>query len=560
MAAKRIYGIDLGTTYSCISYIDESGRPVVVPNAEGENTTPSVVYFESADNIVVGKEAKNASKLAPDRVFAFVKRDMGMTATYSVGDETYRPEQISSFILRKLAHDAAQHIGDGTEVTDVVITCPAYFGINEREATRSAGKIAGLNVHYILNEPTAAAICYSAGKSEDKVVLVYDLGGGTFDITVIEMKGGEIRVIYTDGNHNLGGKDWDDVVITNLADQFTREHPDKGSPLDEPESFQQLVIAAEEAKKALSTREKSAVLVSHGGGRTRVELTRDQFETLTAAKLGETIELTRRVLERAAERGFKKIDQLLLVGGSSRMPYVARRLKEEFGLEPTLFEPDLAVAKGAALMGAKLLAGQMIREIVADKLGKDKEEVDLSQLDERTLQDAAVAAQKRSGGVLRLPAPKIVEQVRSRIVNVCSRGFGIVVVTDDEGKTEEVYHLIKSNTPVPLEIRETRFKTLKANQQSVSIRVMEAKATTESPSLDHNNEIGSGAIENLPAGLPAGAPIHVTFNLAEDGTLGVAAVEPSSGRELRLNIKTQSIMNQSEVEESRAALALKRVS
>lgn len=559
MAAKRIYGIDLGTTYSCISYIDDSGRPVVVPNAEGDNTTPSVVYFESPRNIVVGKEAKNQSKLSPDRVIAFVKREMGnATFSFEVDGKPYRPEEVSSFILRKLVRDAAQHTGE--EVTDVVITCPAYFGINEREATKNAGEIAGLRVHHILNEPTAAAICYAAGKPEDKVVLVYDLGGGTFDVTVIAVSGGDIQVIYTDGNHNLGGKDWDDILISHLSDQFTKEHPDKGSPCDDPMSFQDLVLGAEELKRSLSSREKATCLVSHAGARTRVELTRPELEILTAARLGETLDLTRKVLEEAKARGYAKIDQLLLVGGSSRMPCVARRIEEELGLAASLFEPDLAVTKGAAWFGLKLVAGEMIREIIAERTGKRQDEIDVTKLDRRTLEEAANAAQKKARGALRLPGAQIADMARAKIINVCSRGIGVMVVAKGKPEEHEVAHLIRSNTAVPLSISEEGFGTVEPDQRSVKIRVMEAKATTESREVADNSELGVGVIEGLPPGLPEASPIHVTFQLAEDGTLDVAAREPSSRRELRMTIQTKAIMSQSEVASSRDALSRKTVS
>ncbi|MGH9800604.1 MAG: Hsp70 family protein, partial [Blastocatellia bacterium] len=258
---ERILGIDLGTTYSCIAYVDESGKPVVVPNFEGDLTTPSVVHFESPDNIVVGKEAKNACKLVPDRVVEFVKRNMGdPTFSYEVDGVSYKPEAVSSLILRKLAGDAAQALGE--EVKDVVITCPAYFGNNEREATRNAGELAGLNVHLILNEPTAAAICYGLDKQkDDQVVLVYDLGGGTFDVTVIALQQGDIQVVVTGGDHSLGGKDWDDRLTNYLAECFRSEHASESNPLDDKYSAQELAKAAEEAKKALSAREKYPLMV-----------------------------------------------------------------------------------------------------------------------------------------------------------------------------------------------------------------------------------------------------------------------------------------------------------
>ena len=559
MAASRIYGIDLGTTYSCISYVDESGKPVVVQNFEGDLTTPSVVHFESADNVVVGKEAKNASKLDPDHVVEFVKRNMGdPTFSRDIDGKNYRPEEISSYILRKLVTDASQAIGE--EIKDVVITCPAYFGINEREATKNAGVLADLNVQNILNEPTAAAICYGVGRAkENEVVLVYDLGGGTFDITVIAMDKGDIRVIVTGGNHSLGGKDWDDRLIEFLAEQFMNENAGESNPLDDKYSLQEIAKSAEEAKKGLSTKEKYPMMVSHDGKRVRVELTREKFEEITADLLQQTIDLTRHVLEEAKEKGFERIDQVLLVGGLSKMPAVARRMKEEFGGEINLFEPDLAVAKGAALMGQKILAGEIIKEIIADQQGTKKEEVNLDNVDAGTLEEAAKQAVEKAGGNLRLPSKELVEMAKRKIVNVCSKGFGVIAVNPEDEDKEFVAYLIHNNTPVPVEITETGFGTVKANQQGVYVRVMEQAGQTESPAPEDNKLISEGEVTALPANLPAGSPIHITFRLMEDGTLNVNALEPSSGRDLKLEVKIEGVMSQEEIEASKGMLLRQRV-
>ncbi|MDX6527826.1 MAG: molecular chaperone DnaK [Blastocatellia bacterium] len=560
MTASRIYGIDLGTTYSCISYVDEWGKPVVVPNFEGDLTTPSVVHFESADNIVVGKEAKNASKVDPGRVVEFVKRNMG-DATFSreIDGKSYRPEEISSYILRKLASDASQTVGD--QIKDVVITCPAYFGINEREATKNAGILADLNVVNILNEPTAAAICYGDDKTKgDEVVLVYDLGGGTFDITVIAMEQGDIRVVVTGGNHNLGGKDWDDRLIEYLAEQFMTENAGESNPLDDPYSMQELAKSAEEIKKGLSAKEKYPLMVSHNGKRARVEVTREKLEELTADLLQQTIDLTRHVLEEAKGKGIGKIDQILLVGGLSKMPAVARRMQEEFGIETNLFEPDLSVAKGAALMGQKIMAGEMIREIIANETGTTIEEVDLAEIDQGTIAEAAKKATATAGGKFRLPSKDLADMATRKIINVCSKGFGVVAVDAEDGEKEYVAYLIQNNTPVPVEVTETGFGTLRPNQQQVSVRVMEQAGQTQSPSPEDNRLISEGEIAPLPANLPAGSPIHVTFRLAEDGTLSVTAVEPSSGRDLNLEVKVEGVMSQQEIEASKGMLLKQTVS
>lgn len=560
MPLTRIYGIDLGTTYSCIAYVDETGRPSVIQNFEGELTTPSVAHFENADNIVVGKEAKNVSKLYPDRVVDFVKRYMGdATFSFEIDGHNYKPEEISSLILRKLADDASQTVGE--KVTDVVITCPAYFGINERKATENAGVLAGLNVRYILNEPTAAAICYGLDKSKgDQTVLVYDLGGGTFDVSVIAMKGGDINVVVTGGKRTLGGKDWDDRLIEYLASEFTAAHPDKGNPLDDNHSNQTLREMAETAKKTLTAREKSPLMVSHNGEFARVELTREKFEEITADLMEQTINLTQDLLEKARERGVDKIDQVLLVGGSSKMPCVVRRMKETFGGNIQLFEPDLAVAKGAALMGVKILAGELIREVIADEQGVSVEEVNLDTVDARSLEAAAQQVASTSGGSLRLPGKTLVEMVKREIKIVSSKSFGVVVASAEDSDKEFVTFLIHNNTPLPAEITETGFGTLMANQRIVQVRIMEQSGEEASPNPADNNQIGDGDITGLPPDLPAGSPIHVTFRLKEDGSLDVTAIEATSGRSLELGIKVEGIMSDEEVKEKKGVLLKKSVS
>ncbi|MFO7838984.1 MAG: Hsp70 family protein, partial [Desulfosalsimonadaceae bacterium] len=215
---KRIFGIDLGTTYSSAAYVDEFGKAVIIPNAENERITPSVVFFDG-DAVVVGDVAKESAKLYPNEVVSFVKRSMGEpNFVFEYNNEEYRAEELSAYILKKLAQDAAQYLGETVE--DVVITCPAYFGINEREATRKAGEIAGFNVRQIINEPTAAAIAYGTlDTTDNRVVLVYDLGGGTFDITMIDIRKDSVEVVCTGGDHNLGGKDWDDRIVTYMVEK-----------------------------------------------------------------------------------------------------------------------------------------------------------------------------------------------------------------------------------------------------------------------------------------------------------------------------------------------------
>ncbi|NLO38239.1 MAG: Hsp70 family protein, partial [Ruminiclostridium sp.] len=296
---SKVFGIDLGTTYSCIAYMDENNKPVVLKNAEGELTTPSVVFFETVNDVTVGSSAKESSKMYPNQVASFVKRSIGQPGfSLNINGVNMAPEEISSYILKKVVNDAMDTLRqegklDADEIiNNVVITCPAYFGVNERNATQVAGEIAGLNVLQIINEPTAAAITYGVmDSSVEKTVLVYDLGGGTFDVTMIHIQPGQIRVICTGGDHNLGGKDWDDRIIMYLAEEFQCQTGISDSILDDPETLQELLLSAERAKKMLSSKEKAPVTINHMGERARVELTREKFDDLTADLAVRTISL-----------------------------------------------------------------------------------------------------------------------------------------------------------------------------------------------------------------------------------------------------------------------------
>jgi molecular chaperone DnaK len=255
---KRVYGIDLGTTYSAIAYVDEHGKPVIVPNQESERITPSVVLFDG-DKVIVGNTAKESAKVEPHRVVSRIKQHMGdPNFVFTYEGQAFSPEDISSFILRKVVGDA--EIALGETIRSVVITCPAYFGTPEREATANAGRLAGLDVRAILNEPTAAAIAYGLEQGEDQVVLVYDLGGGTFDITMIEIKDRLIRVICTGGDHRLGGVLWDEAIVMYLAEQFAAQSGEPTDPLDDPEVLNDLFLQAERGKKTLTQREPAPIL------------------------------------------------------------------------------------------------------------------------------------------------------------------------------------------------------------------------------------------------------------------------------------------------------------
>ena len=255
---SRVFGIDLGTTYSCIAYIDEYGKPVVLKNSDGDLTTPSVVMVETEGNVIVGSEAKRSLEIDPDRTVQFIKRKMGKEDdTFTLNGREYSAPELSAYILEKLVNDANEElrqqgvIENGEEIKDVVITCPAYFGMQEREATKTAGEIAGLNVIDIINEPTAAAISYGAmGSEKNETVLVYDLGGGTFDITVMNINGNEISVVCTGGDDTLGGKNWDEALIDYLVERYQEEFGDDEDPTDQDEALANLYGQVETWKKA----------------------------------------------------------------------------------------------------------------------------------------------------------------------------------------------------------------------------------------------------------------------------------------------------------------------
>lgn len=540
-----IFGIDLGTTYSCIAYVDELGQPVVVPNADGHLITPSVVLFEG-DSRVVGEQAKNTAVLYHDRVVEMVKRYMGSPDwRFHYEGVDYSPEEVSSFILRKLVKDASEQ--RGYTITDVVITCPAYFGIAQREATARAGEIAGLNVWEIINEPTAAAIDYGLHTDQDQVVLVYDLGGGTFDITIIEIKDGSITVVATGGDHELGGRDWDEQIVNYLAQQWMDQTGSSENPTDSPETLQELWEKAEKVKKALSARTEVTESIMYDGQRRAAKLTREQFDELTSDKLERTIQFTKETLEVARKRGYDHFDQLLLVGGSTRMPQVRERLMREFpSIEPRIHDPDQAVAKGAALYGQKLSIGQKIQSKIAELTGIEPDEIDLKQVSAATVERAQEEVAIEGG--YRLPAVR--KMVEQKVINVSSHSFGIVAV-DKITEAELIANLVVTNEPLP-RINTQTFETLEPQQESVELRIMESSTTEKRvKDLNEGTQIGNAVLDIHELALPKGAPIEVTFELNQQGRLHVVGREPSSGRIVEATIETASGISQEEMEEAK---------
>jgi len=549
MSKKRVYGIDLGTTYSCISRVDDHGRPEVIANSDNELTTASVVYLETSDNVVVGQAAKDVAQVYPNLVISAVKRAMGDVNTeYFIHGKTYHPQEISAFILRKLADDAEKVTGE--KVTDVVITCPAYFGLNQKEATRQAGTIAGLNVLYVIPEPTAAAIAFGTQQESDQTILVYDLGGGTFDITLIEIKQGSITVIATGGDNQLGGKDWDDRIVQAYANAFEQSTGTPASQLTgDLETYQELLNAAEKAKKKLSSAKSHTEIVRFGAKREKVELTREKFDELTDSLLSRTVSLTEDMIERACQRGYTRIDKILLVGGSTYMPQVIDRMAK-FNSEVKQFDPHLAVAKGAAIFGYKCFLDEQIKIQIAGNTGRDASQIDLDNVSERAKDEAIRKVAIEQGIAL----PDIKKLAKTKITNVTSKSFGIVVM-DPEQKIEVVSNLIFADEAVPRDVSRT-YGTYEDNQQGVELRLMENDQRIDSGErveISKCRELAKAEITFARA-LPISSPIEVNFRLSPDGMLKMDARDQVTGGVAHVELTVDCILSREEEEKARKSL------
>lgn len=550
-----VFGIDLGTTYSCISYIDENNKPVVVKNMEGELTTPSVVYFESPEEVTVGESAKENAKMFPDQVVSFIKRSMGVpNSNQIINGVEMSPPEISSYILKKVVNDAVENLriegklADDESINNVVITCPAYFGITERTATQKAGEMAGLNVIQIINEPTAAAITYGvADDSKEKTVLVYDLGGGTFDITMIHIKPGEIKVVCTGGDHNLGGKDWDDKILIYLDDEFQRQTGKKDSVLDDAEALQELTISTEKAKKLLTSKEKAPIAINYNGSRIRVELTRDKFDSLTKDLLDRTISLTDDMFNEAEKKGYPRnsVDEILLVGGSSKMPQVAKAVKNAFNIPTRMFDPDESVAKGAALYADRKNEINILLDEIAQKTGKSKEELK-EQLDsgKANINNLAETAHIDTSERKYLGSADDI-----KITNVSSRSFGTIAYNNK--RQMRLFNLIFKNDSLPKETTDVFYPF--GIQKSINIRVMENLSTDKEIDTSLGTEIGS-VILDLPPGVDENTRIEVTFKLNEEGLLELKAVEKKNNTFIEAKFETKDAIDSEEM-----ANAMRRV-
>ena len=526
--AKHVYGIDLGTTYSCIATIDDTGRAEVIKNLEGNNTTPSVVQL--GDDIVVGETAKNETIIESEKTVSLVKTIIGKSDTaIRYNGRNISPEEISSYILKKLANDASEQMGE--EVKDVVITCPAYFGTAEREATKKAGKLAGLNVLEIINEPTAAALYYGCSKEhEEKTILVYDLGGGTFDVTIMRITS-TIKVICSDGDHDLGGKDWDGYLVQVISNKIIES---VGEVEFDESAQQELRLNAENMKKALTGKQKAKAVFYKVEGSPKIEVTRDEFNRATESLLNSTLSKTEDAIKIAADKGYGKIDEILLVGGSTKMPQVKEALSEKYrDCKIQFLEPDEAVAKGAAIHAVNVYLNN--KKAIEDKTFNPKKKSGLNPEDYK--EDLKVDKRSMSiGGIQR------------EVIMATTKSFA-VKIKNRVGKIECFNMIIKNNSLEKgfIEVSD-EFCTEVDNQQCVDIRIYENDFMEKTFDVDEEFFIGNAILE-LPANLPKGSPLKITLKLNSEGILEVDGLDETGNNKVNVKMETKGVMSDEKFEE-----------
>ncbi|MBR2216558.1 MAG: molecular chaperone DnaK [Selenomonadaceae bacterium] len=485
---SKVIGIDLGTTNSAVSFV-EGGEAVVITNPEGSRTTPSVVGFKKNGERLVGQLARRQAVSNPDRTVEFIKRHMGEKGyTVTIGDKKFTPPEISAIILQKLKADAEAYLGE--TVTQAVITVPAYFNDGQRQATKDAGKIAGLEVLRIINEPTAAALAYGLGKDSDETILVFDLGGGTFDVTVLELMDSVFEVKSTSGDTFLGGYDFDKAIFDWLVKDFKEEN---GIDLSkEPMAAQRLMEAAEKAKIELSNMQETSINLpfiavdADGPKNIDVTLTRARFDALTK----DLVERTKKPVEQAMkDAGIKAadIDKILLVGGSTRIPAVQDLIRDYFGKEPSKgVNPDECVAQGAALQGG-VLSGEVKAELT--------------------------------------------------LLDVTSLSLGIETAGGVFTK------IIERNTTIPCE-KSMEFSTAVDNQSSVEVHVLQG----ERPMAADNMSMGKFTLTDIPPAPRRVPRIKVSFEVDADGIVKVSAKDMGTGKEQKIVIQGSSGMSKEEID------------
>lgn len=478
----KVIGIDLGTTNSCVAFMD-GNEPVVISNAEGGRTTPSVVGFSKTGERLIGEAAKRQAITNPEKTIASIKRYMGTSKKVKIDNKEYTPQEISAMILQKLKADAEAYLDE--PVTQAVITVPAYFNDSQRQATKDAGKIAGLEVLRIINEPTAAALAYGLDKNEDQTILVFDLGGGTFDVSILEIGEGVVEVLATSGDNQLGGDDFDQVIIDYLLEEFKKEN---GIDLrDDKMALQRLKDAAEKAKKDLSGVLTTTISLPFLTGTKHLEvtLTRAQFEKLSAELIERTMKPTRQALK-DAKLSPNEIDKVVLVGGSTRIPAVQEAIKKFIGKEPSKgVNPDEVVAMGAAIQGG-VLSGE-VKDVV--------------------------------------------------LLDVTPLSLGIETLGGVFTK------LIERNTAIPTE-KSQIFSTAADNQSSVDIHVLQG----EREMAADNKTLGRFQLTDIPPA-PRGVPqIEVTFKIDANGIVNVSAKDKATGKSQAITIKSSSGLSDEEIE------------
>jgi molecular chaperone DnaK len=504
-------GIDLGTTYSAAARVNELGKPEMVVNRDGERLTPSVVLFQD-ELPIVGTMAKRSAVTAPLDVVQFVKRSMGDAAWKfeTTGGTSYRPEEISAIILRRIKDDVELALGE--PVTDAVITVPAYFDDAPRRATIDAGRIAGLNVARVLNEPTAAALAYGVETAVDGTVLVYDLGGGTFDVTVMRVEGGDFDVLATHGDRNLGGFDFDNLLMRLLDERFQAA----GGPtlLDGAEAEADLREKAEIAKRSLTTVEQTRVVLSAGGVSKVLPITRAEFEDVTSSLLSRTRDIAEIVVGDAG-LDWGRIDHLLLAGGSTRMPMVRAMIAKVSGTEPSRsVNPDEVVALGAAIQAH--------------------------------LVDVESAA---DGGSAHLPVLASAVTM-PRVRDVTSQGLGALAVRRGAASPDDVENvvIIPANTKIPAK-RGQVFQTIAADQTKLKVEV--TQGDDDDPA--YVRAIGEQTFD-IPA-YPLGAPFEIVYAYDIDQTVFIEVHDKTSGGQ----IGTFQVDNVATMDEGEVATATDRM-
>lgn len=500
----KVVGIDLGTTFSAIAVVNKHGKGEIIANREGERITPSVVLFDG-DTPLVGSMAKRSAVASPDNIVQFVKRQMGSPSWKfpTESGQVYTPEEVSAIIIKRLKEDAEIMLGE--TVNDAVITVPAYFDDAQRKATQDAGRIAGLNVLRIINEPTAAALAYGIDKIDQKqTILVYDLGGGTFDVTIMQLGEGGINVIATGGNRNLGGFDWDNEIMNFLNEEFKKQ----GGPdlFDNPTLQQDLRDKAEIAKKTLSSRDKTNVFLSAGGKNASITLTLAEFEKITEPLLKKTASIMDFVLEDAKLR-WSNIDKILLVGGSTRMKAVPGLIEKVTGKKPSMeVHPDEVVAMGAALQGILL------------------------------------QLQEGSSDLVERESFPLVE-----INDVCSHSMG--VITHNEFGQPSNSIVLKKNTPYGTRVSDV-FATLSDMQTALDVQVTEG----EDQNVKYVKVIGNSEIRIPP--YPKGAPVEVSFEWNPDGMVCLTVFDLTVNKPLgEIKIKRESNLSERQIEEKKGQLS-----